>query len=199
MPKPAPVQGISHPPPAELRHSTWIYVPPDHFGFISCLSILLSIPISSSYSQAAKDPCWQTAMADKIVALETKQTWDLVPRPTIGLIIGSKWVFTVKVKSNGSLDRNKARLVAQWYKEEYEIDYEETFAPVPKMTTVRTLLGVVAIQKWPLWHMDVKNAFLDGNLRSTVYTNPPPGYTCPPNMLCYLKKALYGSKKAPRA
>lgn len=103
-------------------------------------------------------------MADDIVALESNQTRDFLPRPKFGSMIGSKRVFSIKVKADGTLDRYKAYLVVQGFKQEYGIDYEETFAPVAKMTTVRSLLIIAAIRNWPLWQMDVKNAFFHGDL-----------------------------------
>lgn len=103
-------------------------------------------------------------MADQIVALESNQTWDLVPRLESGSVIGSKWVFSIKVKTDGTLDRYKARLVGQGFKQEHRIDYEETCAPKAKMTTVRTLLSVAAIRNWPLWQMDVTNDLLHRDL-----------------------------------
>ena len=103
------------------------------------------------------------------------------------------------MKSDGGLDRYKGRLVAQGFKQEYGIDYEETFAPVAKMTSIRTLFAVATVRNWPLWQMDVKNAFLHGDLQETVFMRPPPGYACPPNHICRPRKSLYGLKQAPRA
>lgn len=105
----------------------------------------------------------------------------------------------MKTKYYGSFDRYKARLVAQGFKQEYEIDYEETFAPLAKMVTIGTSLRVAIVRKWTPRQMDVKNTFLHGDLRETIYMKPPPSYTCPPNMVCRLKKALYGLKHAPHA
>lgn len=138
-------------------------------------------------------------MAEELLALEANRTWDLVPRPSDGTVIGSKWIYSIKVKPDGSLDRYKARLVAQGFKQEYGINYDETFAPVAKMTTVRTLLAVAAIQKWPLFQMDVKNAFLHGDLQETVHMSPPPGYSCDSALVCRLKKSLYGLKEQTEA
>jgi len=103
----------------------------------------------------------------------------------------------VKLKSDGSLDRYKARLVALGNKQEYGFDYEETFAPVAKMTTVRTTLAIAA---WPLYQIDVTNAFLPEDLKEEIYMKLPPGmYTTASDEVCKLKRSLYGLKQAPRA
>ncbi|KAL4022729.1 hypothetical protein IC575_016474 [Cucumis melo] len=98
-----------------------------------------------------------------------------------------------------STRRYKARLVAKGYSQEYGIDYEETFAHVARMTSVRSLLAVAAAKQWPLLQMDVKNAFLNGTLSEEVYMKPPPGTSSPPHKVCLLRRALYGLKQAPRA
>uniref|UniRef100_A0A2N9I3U8 Integrase catalytic domain-containing protein n=1 Tax=Fagus sylvatica TaxID=28930 RepID=A0A2N9I3U8_FAGSY len=93
----------------------------------------------------------------------------------------------------------RTRLVARGFTQEYGIDYEETFAPVARLTSVRSLLAVAAVRHWPLFQMDVKNAFLNGDLLEEVYMQPPPGYPDSQNQVCRLRRALYGLKQAPRA
>ena len=108
-------------------------------------------------------------------------------------------MFSIKLRSDGSLDRYKARLVVLGNKQEYGLDYDETFAPVAKMTTVRTILALAASQSWPLHQMDVKNAFLH-DLKEEVYMKLPFGMpTSSPTDVCKLKRSQYGMKQAPRA
>ena len=133
-------------------------------------------------------------------ALEKNGTWELVDLPRGKTTVGCKWVFTVKYKSDGSLERYKARLVAKGFTQTYGIDYLETFAPVAKLNSVRVLLSLVANRDWPQQHLDVKNAFLNGDLEEEVYMDAPPGFgETFGTKVCKLKNSLYGLKQSPRA
>ena len=102
---------------------------------------------------------------------------------------------------DGTVDCYKARLVDRDFTQEYEIDYDEVFAPMARLSSVRTLIAISAARKWPLFHMDVKNAFLNGELSEEVYMKLPLGYSHPPGFphrVCRLRRALYGLKQAPR-
>lgn len=103
--------------------------------------------------------------------------------------IGFKWVYKVKTRSDGSVERDKARLVAKGYTQEYGINYDETFAPVAKMTSVRTLISVASTRGWPNYQMDVQNAFLNGDLQESISINPPHPHE--PLKVCKLRRALY--------
>ncbi|RVX06418.1 Retrovirus-related Pol polyprotein from transposon RE1 [Vitis vinifera] len=167
-----------------VRRSSRVSVPPNRYGFpssssgnsISALTAALSkFDIPTCYSHAAKHDCWRQAMQEEIASLEANHTWDIEPCPPTIVPLGCKWVYSVKVRSDGSLDRYKARLVALGNNQEYGVNYEETFAPVAKMTTVRTILALAASSDWPLHQMDVKNVFLHGDLKECIYMKPPPG------------------------
>ncbi|XP_073358178.1 uncharacterized protein [Aegilops tauschii subsp. strangulata] len=146
-------------------------------------------------------PHWRAAMEQEIHALQRNNTWRLVPPPSGVNIIDSKWVFKVKKHADGSIERYKARLVAKGFKQRYGIDYEDTFSPVIKPTTIRVLLSLAVTRGWSLRQLDVQNAFLHGVLEEEVYMRQPPGFVDPaqPHHLCRLVKALYGLKQAPRA
>jgi hypothetical protein len=121
-----------------------------------------------------------------------------VPCPPCVRPITCKWVYKVKTHSDNSLKRYKARLVAHCFQQEQGCDYDETFAPVAHMTTIYTLLVVASFREWSISQLDVKNAFLNGDLREDVYMCSPTGYFVPEGMVCHLRRSLYGLKQAPR-
>ena len=151
--------------------------------------------------EALENRNWKEAMDAKYMALMKNKTWHLVPPQKGRNIIDCKWVYKIKRKSDGSLDRYKARLLAKGFKQRYGIDYEDTFSPVIKSTTIRVILSIAISRGWSLRQHDVQNAFLHGVLEEEVYMRQSPGYEDPsvPNYLCKLDKALYGLKIAPRA
>ncbi|GJU80749.1 retrovirus-related pol polyprotein from transposon TNT 1-94 [Tanacetum coccineum] len=209
---------VTKPPPMATQSSTEVVIGPPPSGrpkrnckstkrddFVySCYSHSFNLFIAyvhrlhepMSYREAVCDPLWQVAMAEELAALHQTQTWHLVR--LLGAI-GSRWVYRIKTKYDGSIERYKARLVAKGYAQEYGMNYEETFAPVLKMTMVKTLIAVSSSRKWKISQLYVKNAFLNGDLNEEVLMTPPPGVSHKPGEVCKLRKALYGLKQAPRA
>ena len=151
--------------------------------------------------EALTDEVWIEAMQDELNQFKRSDVWELVPRPEGMNVIGTKWIYKNKSDENGTVTRNKARLVAQGYTQVEGLDFDETFAPVARLESIRLLLGVACILKFKLFQMDVKSAFLNGYLHEEVYVEQPKGFVDPtlPNHVYRLKKALYGLKQAPRA
>lgn len=138
-------------------------------------------------------------MRTEIDALDENGTWTIETLPPGKKAIGCKWVFRLKFKADGTLERYKARLVVLGNNQVEGTDFDETFIPVAKMTTVRMFLEVAAAKDWPVHQMDVHNAFLHGDLEEEVYMQLPPGFrTNDKTQVCRLHKSLYGLRQAPR-
>uniref|UniRef100_A0A2N9I753 Integrase catalytic domain-containing protein n=1 Tax=Fagus sylvatica TaxID=28930 RepID=A0A2N9I753_FAGSY len=171
----APVANPVNTTAPEPRRSHRVSTLPSHLRDFHCFSAFATLHEPHTFREASSDPLWQQAMKEELDAL---------------------------LKTDGTVDRYKARLVAKGFTQEYGIDYEETFAPVARLSSVRTLIAVSTSRHWPLFQMDVKNAFLNGELTEEVYMQLPPGFSQPPGFspkVCRLRRALYGLKQAPRA
>ncbi|KAA0068117.1 retrotransposon protein [Cucumis melo var. makuwa] len=134
-------------PDTPHRRSTGVREPPIHLQDYHCFSTIISLVEPTSYQEASTDPLWQKAMNDELQALEKTHTWDYVDLPPGKRPIGCKWIYKIKTHSDGTIERYKARLVAKGYSQEYGIDYEETFALVARMTSLRSLLAVAAAKQ----------------------------------------------------
>ncbi|GJW22153.1 retrovirus-related pol polyprotein from transposon TNT 1-94 [Tanacetum coccineum] len=152
-------------------------------------------------NEALGDESWIVAMQEELNQFIANDVWELVPQPKNMTIIGTKWVFRNKLDENGIVSRNKARLVAQGYNQQEGIDYDETYAPVARLESIRILLAYACALDFKLFQMDVKSAFLNGFINEEVYVAQPPGFIDfeKPDHVYKLKKALYGLKQAPKA
>ncbi|XP_078439867.1 uncharacterized protein LOC144710079 [Wolffia australiana] len=189
-PSPASVpRNVSHPspsstspdaamPPRPLRSLRDIYartMPLDS----PCVNLTTSPVKPSSFRATAADPAWCAAMRAEYDALLHNSTWTLVPPPRNARILGCKWVFHLKLHPEGSVNRHKARLVAQGFRQQAGVDFVDSFSPVVKITTIRLLLAILVSQRWCIHQLDVSSAFLHGDLTETMYMRQPPGFTHP--------------------
>ncbi|GJW72005.1 ribonuclease H-like domain-containing protein [Tanacetum coccineum] len=133
-------------------------------------------PVPKSPFVDLKDPHWRDAMSDEYNVLIKNNTWDLVPRPPSVNVVRSMWLFHHKYHTDGTLSHYKARLVANGSSQQLGIDCDKTFSPVVKPTTIQTVLSLVLSRHWPIHQLDVKNAFLNGDLSETVYMHQPLGF-----------------------
>ena len=133
-------------------------------------------------------------------SLHVNEVWDLVELPKDKKTVGSKWVFKTKRSANGTVERHKARLVAQGYSQRYGQDYDETFSPVVRFESLRTVIALAVQNGLKLCQMDVTTTFLNGELKEEVYMKQPEGYAIKgkENLVCKLKKSIYGLKQSPR-
>jgi transposase InsO family protein len=163
--------------------------------------LLTSAEEPPTFAEAEREANWRKAMAEEMRSIEENSTWELVDPPAGCRPIGLKWVFKVKRDEHGAIVKYKARLVARGFVQREGIDFEEVFAPVARMESVRLLLALAAANGWDVHHLDVKSAFLNGDLAETVYVKQAPGFVKAgaEHKVLRLRKALYGLRQAPRA
>jgi hypothetical protein len=167
-------------------------------GTVTYSAIRTTDAVPTSHVTALVNPLLQSAMHEEFQALIKNKTWHLIP-PRPGLnIIDCKWIFKLKHKVDGSINRYKARLVAKGFKQQYGVDYDNTFSSVVKPTTIRLLLSLAISRGWSLRQIDIQNAFLHGHLEEAVYMKQPPGFVYSAHLtyICKLDKSLYGLKQA---
>ncbi|GJW15733.1 retrovirus-related pol polyprotein from transposon TNT 1-94 [Tanacetum coccineum] len=154
-----------------------------------------------NFKQAMTEPSWIDAIQEEMHEFERLQVWKLVPCLDKVLFIKLKWIYKVKTDEFGGVLKNKARLVAQGFRQEEGIDFEESFAPVARIEAIRIFVANAAHKNMTIYQMDVKTAFLNGELKEEVYVSQPEGFVDQdnPSHVYKLKKALYGLKQAPRA
>jgi histone deacetylase 1/2 len=157
--------------------------------------------VPQSVRAALRNTHWRTAMQQEFDALLRNKTWTLVPRPRDARVLSGKWVWKNKTGADGTFERCKARWVVRGDRQQPGVDFDETFSPVVKPATIRTVLSIIASRQWPAHQLDVSNAFLHGNLTERVYCQQPPGFEDParPHDVCLLSRSLYGLRQAPRA
>jgi transposase InsO family protein len=158
----------------------------------------------TTYAEAMARPdanLWLAAVQAEYDSLQRTGTYELTKLPGGRQAIGCKWVFKIKRHADGTIDRYKARLVAKGFSQKEGLDYKETFAPVAKFASIRTLLALAAHQDYEVHQMDVRTAFLNGDLDVELYMNQPEGFVLAgqEELVCKLRKSLYGLKQAGRA
>ena len=143
---------------------------------------------------------WNEAMNNEMQSLDENHVWELAELPAGRKAIGCKWIFKRKADADGNIERYKARLVAQGYNQKFGIDYEETFSPVVRFESVRTVIALAAKHGLILHQMDVKTAFLNGELKEEIYMKQPTGFTVKgkETLVCRLKRSIYGLKQSAR-
>ncbi|KAJ9535587.1 hypothetical protein OSB04_un001276 [Centaurea solstitialis] len=158
-------------------------------------------PKTFSEAMASRDVVfWKEAIQDEIDSIMHNNTWELTNLPPGCKALGSKWILKRKMKVDGTIDKYKARLVIQGFRQKEGIDFFDTYAPVARISTIRLLLALAAIHNLVIHQMDVKTAFLNGDLDEEIYMKQPEGFVMPgnENKVCKLKKSLYGLKQAPK-
>ncbi|GKB15630.1 ribonuclease H-like domain-containing protein [Tanacetum coccineum] len=162
------------------------------------LHVYFVSPLPKSYRDAFNDPNWQNTMRDEYTTLIKNKTWTLVPRPPDANIVRCMWLFRHMYLADDTLSRYKARLVANGNTQLEGVDVDETFSPVVKPGTIRIVLSLAASRHWPIHQLDVKNAFLHGDLSETVYMHQPPRFRdyVHPDYVCLLQWSLQGTDTA---
>jgi hypothetical protein len=182
------------------RSSRQIWIP-ERYKDYALMSSISNVIETMSFDEANEHDEWKNAMEAEYESIMKNNTWELTELPKHKKPIGCKWIYKPKFKSDGSIDKYKARLVEKGYSQTEGIDYVETFAPVAKLNTIRMLIDLAIKYHWKLHQLDVKSTFLNGELKEEVYLTQPKGFVekGQEHLVCKLKKTLYGLKQAPRS
>ncbi|KAK3719576.1 hypothetical protein QZH41_006798 [Actinostola sp. cb2023] len=188
--------------PSVLRQSSREGRPPDRLGeWVTVVSDGIVEPTTVSEALNGPDADqWHVAMQQEMDSLHKHDVWNITELPDGRKAVGSKWVFRVKYNADGSMERRKARLVAQGFSQKQGVDYDETFSPVVRFESLRTVIALSVKQELKLHQMDVTTAFLNGDLKEEVYMRQPEGFSVKgkEHLVCKLNKSLYGLKQSPR-
>eukprot|EP00253_Pinus_taeda_P004912 PITA_04912 len=197
-------QSIVKAPETSLRRSTRMKRPPKRYDdYVTSVAFTANDDEPLCYQEAvegSKSEQWKAAMKDEMMALGKNGTWDLVELPKDRKTVGCKWVFKLKWGVNDTEDRYKARLVAKGFSQKAGIDFHEIFSPVVKIVSIRIVLALVALLDLELQQLDVKIAFLHGDLDEEIYMEQLEGFIqrCNKKFVCRLNKSLYGLKQSPQ-
>jgi hypothetical protein len=174
--------------------------PDKYSGLIAQLNLVIDSE-PSTFEEATKHKVWKDAMIEEYESILKNDVWEVVPRPQGKSVVTSKWLYKIKHAADGSVEKFKARFVARGFSQKEGIDYDEIFAPVARYTSIRIIISLASVFDWKLHQMDVKTAFLNGEVEQEVYIEQPEGFVIhgKESHVCKLKKALYGLKQAPRA
>ena len=169
---------------------------PDFYTFM-----LEDDPLTYKQAMSSNDaPYWKEAINNEIESIMSNHTWELVDLPQGCKALGNKWIFKKKLKPDGSIDKYKARLVVQGFRQKEDLDYFDTYSPVTRITSIRMLIAIASVHDLEIHQMDVKTAFLNGELEEEIYMKQPEGFLSSENehKVCKLVKSLYGLKQAPK-
>jgi hypothetical protein len=174
---------------------------PKPFSSYTTLTCDLLEEEATCFEETIQRKEWEDAMIEEYQLTMKNDVWEIVPRPKSKYVVSSRWLFKIKHVVDGSIEKYKARFVTCGFSQKEGIDYEKTFTPMARYTSIRTIIALVAKMKWNLHQMDVKTTFLNGVIEEEVYIEQPQGFEVKDRKshVCRMKKALYGLKQDPRA
>jgi hypothetical protein len=174
---------------------------PNPFSSYTALMCDLLDEEPTCFEEAIQKKEWADAMIEEYQSIINNDVWEIVPRPKSKDVVSSKWLFKIKHATDGSIEKYKAIFVARGFSQKEGIDYEETFTPVARYTSIKTIIAFAAKMKWKLHQMDVKTTFLNGVIEEEVYIEKLQGFEVEDmkSHVCRLKKASYRLKQDPRA
>jgi hypothetical protein len=164
--------------------------PDKYSGLISKLSTVIDSE-PSTFADASKHQVWKDAMSEEYNSILKNDVWTVVPRPRNKSVVTSKWLYKIKHAADGSVEKYKARFVARGFSQKEGIDYDEIFAPVARYSSIRTIISLAAVFGWKLHQMDVKTAFLNGEVEEEVYIEQPEGF------IHIIKELMYVNLRKP--